>query len=147
MTDFKQLLDKVLLEDWRCDGNYEDLSKLAFVGGMIFDFTTYDSSIDEILAKKMLEVVEAILNKTTFEYIKVGDDNYLNYLTMVNMPFLDGKLSWGTSIRGAWFESYAWKGKEFEFDCGRVKVKGEEMEDFLKQLIEWAKAPELLTQN
>ena len=147
MTDFKQLLDKVLQEDWRCDQNYEDLSRLAFVGGMIFNFTTYDSSIDEILATKMLEVIEAILNKNTFEYIEGSEENYMNYLTMVNMPFFKYKLSWGTSIRGAWFESYAWKGKTFDFDCGRIAVKGEEMEEFFKQLIEWTRTPELLTNN
>lgn len=137
MTDYKKILDEALLS-WKDDDNYEDLSRLAFIGGMIFDFTTYDSSIDERLAIKMLEVIQAILTKKTFEYIEVNDDNYLNYLTMVNMPFLKDKLSWGGSIRGAWFESYAWN-KNFEFDCGRVIVKGEEGEEFFRQLIEWAK--------
>jgi hypothetical protein len=68
-------------------------NKLQFLGSTLFDFTTYDGSMDEIFAKNMLEVIKAISDKTTFEYIK-DEKNYMNYLTMVNMGFLYNKISW-----------------------------------------------------
>lgn len=76
-------------------------NKLQYLGQYIFDFTTYDSEMDEYFAKKMIEVLKAIEERTTFEYIK---KDYINYLTMANMPFLYDNLDWGGSIRGAWFD-------------------------------------------
>ena len=72
----------------------ESLSKLEFLSCYIFDFTTYDSGMDKIFAQKMLDVIECILNKTNFQYIEASNENYLNYLTMINMPFLKDKLDW-----------------------------------------------------
>lgn len=65
-----------------------------------------------------------------FEYIK-NKEQYLNYLTMVNMPFLTDKLDWGGSIRGAWFDNW----KEYEIDG--IKINKQELEVFISQLIEW----------
>ena len=70
----------------------ESLSKLEFLSCYIFDFTTYDSGMDKIFVQKMLDVIECILNKTNFQYIEASNENYLNYLTMINMPFLKDKL-------------------------------------------------------
>lgn len=55
-----------------------------------------------------MEVCGAITKKKTFDYIATDDGN-LWYLIMVNMPFFDGKLEWGTSIRGAWWDLYSSK--------------------------------------
>ena len=41
------------------------------------------------------------LDKKSFDYHQKSDEQYINYLTMVNTPFLIDKLEWGTSIRGA----------------------------------------------
>lgn len=89
-------------------------SRLEYLSSYIFDFTTYDGEIDEILARKALEVCKAISNRTTFAYIKNRED-YIWYITMCNMPFFEGKLEWGTSIRGAWWDYY--RGIEIE-SCG-----------------------------
>ena len=49
--------------------------------------------------------------------------------------FLNDKLNWGTSIRGAWFDcNYTVK-----IDCDRLIIERGEFENFIKQLIEWAK--------
>lgn len=80
-------------------------TRLSYLADSIFDFTTYDDSMSELFGKKAVEVCDAILNKTTFDYIK-EQDNYAWFLLMCNMPFFHGRLSWGTSIRGAWWDFY-----------------------------------------
>ena len=78
-------------------------TKLEYVGDRVFDFTTYDGGVSEKWAKTMVEVIEVILSRKSFEYIE-SPDNYEKYLTMCNMPFLASMLDWGTSIRGAWIQ-------------------------------------------
>jgi len=107
-------------------------SKMEYAGSVIFDFTTYDSLVDSTFATLMLEVVGCILNRTATKYMN-NEDCYLNYLIMVNMPFLTDKLEWGGSIRGAWFNDY----QEYEIDCGRIEIKEKELTVFIADLIEW----------
>lgn len=76
--------------------------KMESLSSEVFGFTTYDSKMDVLLSERMIEVLECILNWTTFAYIK-DPDNYINYITMVNMPFLKGSIDWWTSIRWAFF--------------------------------------------
>lgn len=78
-------------------------NKLQYLGQYVFNFTTYDSEMDELFAKMMIETLTAIQNRTTFDYIK-DETQYRNYLLMCNSPFLYDKLDWGGSIRGAWFD-------------------------------------------
>jgi len=135
MKDFKKELDNLYQEHkfWECSPD----NKLEFIGSTIFDFTTYDNRVDEIFASKMITVLDVILNRATFEYQQENNDNYYNYLLMVNMPFLQDKLEWGPSIRGAWIDDCT--DKTFEIDCGRLIVKSKELKEFVKQLIEWSK--------
>lgn len=135
MIDYKQYLDDFYSETK--DYEVPPISKLDFLGEYIFNFTTYDSKVSELFAKKMIEVIECIYNKTTFDYQK-NENNYFNYLTMVNMPFLQGMLEWGTSIRGAWFDTN--NKKEFYFMEIDLQVPTKETEEFIKQLIEWSKS-------
>ena len=114
-------------------------SKLEFIGEFVFDFTTYDGgegSELEALTKDMLEVIRAIYEKRTFEYIE-NEQNSRKYFTMVNMPFLKDKLEWGTSIRGAWIDNF---NKEIELDCERIVIKERELEQFIEQMLRWVDA-------
>ena len=131
MKDFKKILDENFKEQSEMGVKFD--SKFEYLGNVIFDFTTYDGDVDAVFAEKMIPVLSCIVNKKTFEYHKESNDNYLNYLMMVNLPFLVNKLEWGTSIRGAWFDL----GKEYEIDCGRIKIKKGEIEEFIQNLIEW----------
>lgn len=133
MRNFKQELDGLykMWQDMPCPPE----SKMEFLGATIFDFTTYDGEIDILFAEKMVEVLECILNKTTFEY-QSDKDKYINYLTMVNMPFLTDKLKWGGSIRGAWLDDY----NQYKIDCDRLIIEKGELTDFIKQLIEWVRS-------
>lgn len=78
-------------------------TRLGYVGEYIFDFTTYDDTMTEEFARKALDVCRAISDGTTGDYIQ-DPDNYRWYLLMCNMPFFAGRLNWGTSIRGAWWD-------------------------------------------
>lgn len=77
-------------------------NKYEWFCGVIFNIVTYDSYLDELFAKKIIEVCEVILNKTNFEYIK-DETNYTNYIIVCQLLKSKNWLDWGTSIRGAWF--------------------------------------------
>ena len=116
-----------------------NLSRLGYLSVHVFDFTTYDSEIDELFAEKALEVCLAITSGKTFEYQKESDDNYRWYLIMCNMPFFVDKLEWGTSIRGAWWDLHG--NDHFEINsCGlyceheqilNIKFNNEQWEKFV----------------
>ena len=127
MKNFIEILEK----EYQEENEYSEClgSRLDFIGETIFNFTMYDGDASERFALKMIEVIECIINRTTFEYQK---ENYDNYLTMVNMPFLADKLDWGGSIRGAWLD-YS---KEYTVSYD-IKIEKEEIELFLTQLIKW----------
>lgn len=112
-------------------------SRAEFVSKDVFCFTTYDSEVDEMLASNMLEVITCILDRKTFEFQGVCDENYLTYLLMVNMPFLKNKLDWGGSIRGAWLHIREKEG--FEVCCGEIQVPQDGAEAFFRDLISWVK--------
>lgn len=131
MKNFKSELDKLYTfckEEMECPPE----TKMEFLGAHIFDFTTYDGEIDVLFAERMIEVLESILKRTTFDYQKESEEKYINYLLMVNMPFLKGKLDWGGSIRGAWFD-YG------EFTIDEIIIGKHELSQFIEQLIEWVR--------
>ncbi len=118
--DYLKLLEHSFeMDRWRD----QEMSRLEYLSINIFDFTTYDSAMDELFAKKALEVCIAITDRQTFEYQK-DEEGYKWYLIMVNMPFFSGKLEWGTSIRGAW-----WNFDGFEISsCGLYEKRDQILE-------------------
>ena len=81
------------------------LTRLEYLSDYIFDFLTYDTEVAELFATKALEVCAAISNRKTFEYIE-DTENYHWFLLMCNMPFFSSRLNyWGSSIRGAWWDT------------------------------------------
>ena len=119
-------------------------SRLEFLGEQIFDFTTYDGAMSALFAGKAIEVCEAITNGTTFDFIK-DPENYKWFLLMCNMPFFAGRLNWGTSIRGAWWEakrlesSGLYKGSEQVLS---LDFTPEEWAEFTKALAAFAREAE-----
>ena len=68
-----------------------------------------------------------------FEYIE-KEEQYTNYLIMINMPFLQDKLEWGSSVRGAWFDD----AKSYHIDpLGKLKVNEGDLSIFIKILLDW----------
>lgn len=99
---YKALLEysyRLITETYECPPQ----SRLDYLGEYIFDFTTYDSDASELFASKAIEVCAAINNRTTFDYIEDKND-YNWFLLMCNMPFFIKRLTWGMSIRGAWWD-------------------------------------------
>jgi hypothetical protein len=126
MKNYEALLENAYQEELRWN---ECLGKrLEFIGSTIFDFTTYDRGMDERLALKMVEVIECIINRTNFVY---QQNNYENYIIMVNMPFLRDKLEWGGSIRGAWIDNFK------KYKIAGIEINEQELETFLVQLVRW----------
>lgn len=103
-------------------------SRVAFLADHVFDFTTYDDDASELFGKKALEVCVCISDKKTFEYQHSGEESYRWYLLMCNMPFFQGKLEWGTSIRGAWWEY----GKTFEIGAYTFFKDSEQISEVMK---------------
>lgn len=110
-------------------------SRLEFLSEYIFNFTTYDSEMSKLFCRKAVEVCAAINDGTTYEYIK-DTDNYQWFLIMCNMPFFENKLSWGCSIRGAWWSVEP--RSHFEIDsCGLWDGKEQIIETMKFSEEEW----------
>ena len=123
---------KILEEQYKEENEENELSKLDFISDYVFDFYTYDTEISETMAKQMLDVLESILNEKTFEYI-LKKENYVNYINMINTPFLIKKIEYGTSIRGAWLDDFK------EYEISGIEIKENEIKIFIKDLIEFIK--------
>lgn len=134
-TKYSQILDEAYAESkgYECSPS----TKMEFVGDTIFDFVTYSGEMDKLFASRMIEVIECILSGNQFEYQAISDENYVNYITMVNMPFLIDKLDWGTSIRGAWFDEYCVDKSPYEIGTIGIIVPKNEIKIFLTDLIKW----------
>lgn len=118
------------------------MTRLEYLGDYIFDFTTYDGEMTELFAKKAVDVCAVISNRTTFQYIE-DPENYRWYLIMVNMPFFEGKLSWGGSIRGAWWDGgvfFESSGlcKDGEQLTSKIGFTQEQWEEFISAVIDFA---------
>ena len=122
--DYRRMLEKGHEELDDLVGGHQ-ASRLEYLSDHIFDFTTYDSEIAKLFARKALEVCAAINDAKTFEYIKDAD-NYRWYLLMCNMPFFYPRLSWGGSIRGAWWDVPTHK-EAIEFSTCGLFLDGEQI--------------------
>src|SRR3546814_11419854 len=94
---------QLLLEGFTIDqaGECPPQSRTEFLARNIFDFTTYDADMDELLGQRAVEVCRAITTRVTHDYIQV-EEQYRSYILMCNMPFFAPRLNWGTSLRRAW---------------------------------------------
>lgn len=127
---FIELLDHdYILEAGNCEDHY---SKSEYLSQIIFQFNTSDTAIDILFATKMVEVLTVIRSNSWMKYIK-EENQYINYLTMVNMPFLENKLDYGTSIRSAWFNDY----EEYSIYGDRFKIAKQELTVFIDDLLYW----------
>ena len=102
--------------------------KLIWLCDDVFDLTTYDLALSMDYGKAILEVMTAIRDRKTFEYINANNEaNYSKYIAVCNWFNLHNLIDWGTSIRGAWFEFNRYD-KDFEFiHCHEVakRINGE----------------------
>jgi hypothetical protein len=111
-------------------------SRLEYLADNIFNFTTYDTEQAELFATKAIEVCEAITNRTTYEYIRKSGADHTWFLLMCNMPFFDRRLNWGTSIRGAWWDTSTPNASEF--DTTGLVLDGEQVTTIKCSTEDWA---------
>lgn len=143
--DYKQLLEQsytMTTETVECRPE----TRLEYLGGYVFDFTTYDSEMSSQFARKAVEVCAAVNDGTTFDYIKDAE-NYRWYLLMCNIPFFADKLDWGTSIRGAWWDARPEEQIKFQ-SCGLwlgdkqlyepMKFSTDEWKKFIAAVVDFA---------
>lgn len=136
-----KITKKMLEDSYIMSGG--EVSRLEWLSEYIFDFDTYETEYAELFAKNAINVCEAINNGSTFEFIK-DLNNRMWFLIMCNMPFFKNKITWGTSIRGAF-----WDCNIVLTSCGlydanqeqilRIDFNGDEWSDFVKSLIEFSR--------
>ena len=80
-------------------------TKYEWCASIIFDLVTYDSELDEIFVKNILEVCKSIINRTNYDYIK-DPERYVQYIIVCQLLSSMKWIDWGTSIRGAWIAEY-----------------------------------------
>lgn len=104
----KEIMLKMFLKFKEYDEDIDEYfsiqeQKLIFLINDIVGLTTYDDSISLELGKDLLDVINIINQRQTFEYIK-DESNYKKYI--INVNYIKTWLDWGCSIRGAWFSYY-----------------------------------------
>jgi hypothetical protein len=137
MSDWKRLLEQG--HEFLC---HQGETRLSYLCMYVFDITTYAGEMDELFGRHAVEVCRAINDGKTFDYI-ADESRHVWYLVMVNMPFFAGRIEWGTSIRGAW-----WDHRDHEFDAygladeneqlGTLKLSRDEWREFIAALVEFA---------
>ncbi|SAK46489.1 hypothetical protein AWB76_00923 [Caballeronia temeraria] len=142
-NDYPKLLeDSYAMYTDLCEVRGGEPSKFAFLGDHLFDFTTYDDEVSALFANVALQVCKVITRKTTFKFIE-DESNYQQYLLMCNTTFFAGRLDWGGSIRGAWWNQ---DGQELDtcgFFVGRQQVCSwtfteEQWKDFMEAVFAFA---------
>lgn len=137
--NYLELLENSYVIEKNRDGTQ---TRGQFMAMHIFNFTTYDDSMDELFGTWAIEVCRAITNGETFSYIE-KQEKYILYLLMCNMPFFQDKLEWGASFRGAWWTSDEitlhscglWDGqKQLEL----ISFTNEEWLEFMHAMIKFA---------
>ena len=88
---------------YRDCGTFE--TKYEWASSHIFNLATYDSSLDEMFVKLILEVCDVILENKNYEYIE-DETNYFTFIAVCQRLDSLGWIDWGTSIRGAWMYEY-----------------------------------------
>jgi len=111
-----------------------DLDRAEYLSDHIFDFTTYDGEIANLFGQKAVDVCKAITDKATFNYID-DEESYKWYLLMINMPFFEKKLNWGTSIRGAWWDLHG--NDIFELNSCGLYENEEQLLDIKFNELQW----------
>ena len=116
--------------------------KLIWLCDDVFDLTTYNPALSVDYGKTILEVMTAIRDRKTFEYIEVNNEaSYSKYIAVCNWFNIHNLIEWGTSIRGAWFEFNSYD-KDFEFiHCHEVSqcINGEWVTVYEECTVPWSK--------
>ena len=121
-------------------------SRLEFLSRYVFDFTTYDGSMDVLFATKAVEVCAEITKGTTLEYT-TSRESYEWFLIMCNMPFFSERIDWGTKITCPWWtitSDVDFKSDNLDLWVVGLQFDVNEWEQFIHAVVEFA-SPEMPT--
>ena len=104
---------------------------IVFLSDTVFGFTTYNSRISAILCGKMVGAIRAILSDNLPQYI---EDNIIDFTTMINMPFLDDRIDWGTSLNSVHFDIN--HGRTEFYEIGLI-IEKMELNEFMRAVVEF----------
>lgn len=135
--DSKEIIKK-LYEVWQKDVDINnDFSteerKCIFLSEAVVGIETYDIELSLEFGKMILEVLIQIKKRTTFEYIK-DKECYKKYILTCNL--IKDWLTWGTSIRGAWFGGRI-DPHDSLMNIGYYEDYIEVTEDFMNWFVDW----------
>lgn len=78
-------------------------SKAEHLATGLFNIDT-GGGFDELYVTKILEVMTAMKDGKTFEYIRKSEENNFWLVNVLNLSFFKNRYDYGVAIRGAWFE-------------------------------------------
>lgn len=84
-------------------GHEDSISKENFLSESFADLITDDDDLDTRIGSTIREVVIAIADRHTFDYIKQSDKDYVKFILVANILYRKSLIDYGTSIRGCWF--------------------------------------------
>lgn len=93
--------------------------KYTWLSSEVFGIVTYDDNLSINYGKKILEVMTAIRDRKTFEYIE-DENQYNTFILVCNMLNKRNMIEWGTSIRGCWFQYHSGNSDVEFIRCGEV---------------------------
>ena len=88
---------------WQTECYPDGYPKSSFIASGIFDLSTYDDELDEKFTKQLLEVCNAITQRKTWDLVR-NPRKYPKFILYLHLPFFKNKITWGTSIRGAFWD-------------------------------------------
>lgn len=116
-----------------CKWNSE-LTIREFVVENFFEIPTYDDNISEEIGNILFSICDAITAGKTYEF---NAENGLHYCLTLSTPVLRKVITWGSSIRGAWWDTVKltqpclWKGDN---QLDEIILSPEEWVELLSQL-------------
>ena len=115
----------------------DDWSRNEFIAEDIFDYTTYNGGISDTIANNMLEVIDVISKNQSVYFVKRSSEHELRFIMLVNNKVLYPMLDWGTSIRGAVFNT---KAHTITVENrNKIKIQKGELMFFMEALLAFAK--------
>lgn len=120
-----------------------ELSKIEYVVENLFEVSCYDEEICGGIYEMVSNPLRAITNGTTFELVEDLYD-HMAYILTCNLPFFANKISWGTSIRGAWWDHLIiWSSCAVWNKNGQItkdiQMTGDEFGAFVVQALDFAR--------
>lgn len=86
------------------DPKAKKITKYNFLSSIVFDFVTYDHSIDEKWGKELHDVMRCLKDDKPEEYWGIDEEHYNIFLIICQLLIKKNWLDWGPGMKHPWFE-------------------------------------------